>query len=293
MDLEKYMEFFQGRTDVFAEQQADGSYVPIRLSITKEDYEAHIRGEVTLGIYTIKRTGATKLICFDIDTLDPIPRLHIFRVLRQQGLGGQFIVEFSGRKGFHVWLPFENWCPAAVAYQAGRAVLQQANIAKMEVYPKQPTLDSAKEFGNLIKLPLGIHRVSGQKSYFLGDSDWTKVKPLTNDQVAELADLYEEPARPARRPIKVGDMTAYGRRALENECAKVAEAPDGDRNNQLNRSAYALFGLVAGGVLDEDDVAANLHNAASVAGLPVIEVAKTLQSARAAGMARPIGPKED
>jgi hypothetical protein len=71
----------------------------------------------------------------------------------------------------------------------------------------------------------------------------------------------------------------------------VATAEDGLRNDQLNRSAYSLYGLVAGGVLDESDVYDNLTEAAATAGLGAGETAKTLASARAAGMARPLGPR--
>jgi bifunctional DNA primase/polymerase-like protein len=53
-------------------------------------------------------------------------------------------------------------------------------------------------------------------------------------------------AAPPARPVSDA-VSAYGRRALEDEIAKLRAAPDGNRNNQLNKSAFALGQLAAGG----------------------------------------------
>ena len=68
----------------------------------------------------------------------------------------------------------------------------------------------------------------------------------------------------------VGDerRNAYGDKALVDECRAVACAPEGRRNDQLNRSAFALFQLVAGGVLSESEVRGALLAAAVACGLP-------------------------
>lgn len=289
MDLTRYMELFQGRRDVFAQQYTDGSWSPVRRPITPSDYEDHLRGEITYGIYPITNINSTKLICFDIDTMGADPRMELHKALNELRIGeNQRILEMSGRKGFHLWLPFQHWAPAGVAYRAGQAVLQRAGIEKMEVYPKQESLDRDKPLGNLIKLPLGIHRVSGQPSRLLGR--WTKVQPLASTQIKRLASEYQEAPRPVYQPVAGDKMDAFGRNVLTRECAKVAEAQDGGRNDQLNRSAYTLYGLVASGVLDEGDVYDNLTNAAAAAGLGMSETIKTMASAKAAGMRRPMAP---
>ena len=55
-------------------------------------------------------------------------------------------------------------------------------------------------------------------------------------------------------------------------------------HDQLNRSAFALFQFVAGGILSEGEVCGALLAAAVACGLPMIEAQKTIDSARAAGM---------
>ena len=63
------------------------------------------------------------------------------------------------------------------------------------------------------------------------------------------------------------DSSAYGKAALDRECAKIAGCPKGGRNNQLFKSAAALYELVASGTLDEMTVRNELFCAAVNAGM--------------------------
>ncbi|MDP9144409.1 MAG: AAA family ATPase [Actinomycetota bacterium] len=75
------------------------------------------------------------------------------------------------------------------------------------------------------------------------------------------------------------DATRYALAALESECQKVAEAPEGVRNNTLNTAAFNLGQLVAGGYLDGAEVTAQLTNAAAIAGLDMREIDATVPHA--------------
>lgn len=95
--------------------------------------------------------------------------------------------------------------------------------------------------------------------------------------------------RPVLRVLPGGrrDTDAYARRALEAEVGRVALAPVGQRNDQLNRSAFSLGQLVAGGVLDIEEVAGALYNAGVRAGLPGREVENTVRSGLSRGVQLP------
>lgn len=80
---------------------------------------------------------------------------------------------------------------------------------------------------------------------------------------------------------------AYGRKALESEASRVFMSTEGERNAQLNRSAYALGQLIAGGVLVRSDVEDALGRAASNAGLGEQEIRRTIKSGIEAGMREP------
>lgn len=74
---------------------------------------------------------------------------------------------------------------------------------------------------------------------------------------------------------------AYGQAALTGEADAVASAPQGQRNDQLFKSAARLFRLVNGGAcgISEHDVRGALYNAARACGLDHAEIIATLDSA--------------
>jgi len=78
---------------------------------------------------------------------------------------------------------------------------------------------------------------------------------------------------------------AYGRRAVELELARVRQAPEGRRNDELNAAAFSLGQLHAGGELE--DVQDDLLAAALEAGLPQGEAEKTIRSGWIAGAKEP------
>ena len=80
---------------------------------------------------------------------------------------------------------------------------------------------------------------------------------------------------------------AYAAAALRNEADRVQAAPEGTRNDTLNRAAFALAGYVASGLLDEGAVVDALHAAAGANGLGVAEIRGTLRSGMSAGKQAP------
>ena len=194
--LERYMDLFSGREDCFARQWADKTeekqgYVPVRRPMASSDVEEHLRGRKTLGIYLLRADATVKLAVVDVDLKKTFrnrklkgdeKRLlkrefsYLVSRLREEAseAGIKPLVEFSGGKGFHFWFFFSSPLEA----QTARRLLEQfkATIApdlsvfSLEVFPKQDHL-SGKGFGNLVKLPLGVHRLTGKKSYFVDCPD--------------------------------------------------------------------------------------------------------------------------
>ena len=82
------------------------------------------------------------------------------------------MIEFSGRKGFHAWLIFKRLVAAFKVINLMKLALRELETEtgmspKVEVFPKQVVI---KDLGNLIKLPWGVHQVSGKRSYFVDDN---------------------------------------------------------------------------------------------------------------------------
>ena len=79
----------------------------------------------------------------------------------------------------------------------------------------------------------------------------------------------------------------YAEAALEDEVKILGSTPTGNRNEQLNRSAFALGQFVAAGVLSETEVIRALSKAAMYAGLEMEEIRATIASGLEAGAKHP------
>lgn len=112
-----------------------------------------------------------------------------------------------------------------------------------------------------------------------------------------IADLIKErrasghtaatPNQIANTPPLDGGGTPYGQAALTREAMNVMTAPEGTRNDTLNKAAYSLGQLVAARHIDGQAVTDQLTMAAKAAGLPDKEIESTLRSGGLAGAKKP------
>jgi hypothetical protein len=79
----------------------------------------------------------------------------------------------------------------------------------------------------------------------------------------------------------------YAEAALEDEVHALAASPTGNRNAQLNRSAFSLGQFVTAGVLSEAEVIRELSRAATCAGLEQDEIDRTIKSGLESGKRHP------
>jgi hypothetical protein len=105
--------------------------------------------------------------------------------------------------------------------------------------------------------------------------------------------VTQPPPGPAPSPLAMTRnalAVPYGLAALREETARVAAAPEGTRNDTLNRAAFSLGQLVAGGYLPGSAVISSLTEAARESGLPDREATRTINSGMTAGTRRPRAP---
>jgi hypothetical protein len=206
-DLVRFLAFFGGREDVYARQWYSPSkdrsgYSPVHEPLTPSVLKRHFLGEVTLGVYPVRLDGYCVFSAIDIDiypsVLDTARADHAFakrlatklleattiarKLLKE--LGFCVVVEDSGYKGRHLWLLFDAPVPAKMLRELSAPLLTylrkfiDGDLLSLEFFPKQSEVKGAG-LGNLIKLPLGIHRKSGKRSVFL-DEDFAPIRrPFT------------------------------------------------------------------------------------------------------------------
>ena len=95
------------------------------------------------------------------------------------------------------------------------------------------------------------------------------------------------PSIPAPAPIHAD---AWAQAALDNELGAVRAGTEGVRNHTLNRAAFALGQMIAGGHLDEPHVTDQLLAAATTCGLTEREARLTIASGLRAGRQHPRHP---
>jgi hypothetical protein len=217
---------FPGRRDVYAEQGRDGAWFPVREPLDERAVRDHLAGTRTVGSYPVVE-NAVRLICWDIDEPDAekarAQARRIARILVIDELLPieSVAVEFSGRKGYHVWLFLAEPVPVLDAREYGRHIAERAGVPHVEVFPKGEVRDGG--LGNLVKMPLALHRVSGRRSCFV-DGRWSPV---------EDAEAFLRMRRPLPAPI-------FDARLRRVRAARPASRPPGTGARPAEHSGELL-----------------------------------------------------
>jgi bifunctional DNA primase/polymerase-like protein len=140
--------------------------------------------------------------------------------------------------------------------------------------------------GGCVLAPPSRH-ISGRSYRWLVSIDQVPLQEVPAALRVRLDPNPPTPTWPARAagPDLAGHP--YGRRVLADELAALGRATPGHRNRTLNQTAFKVYRYVAGGVLDEEDVTLAFTTVARAIGLSAAETARTLASARTAGLANP------
>lgn len=164
----------------FIVQQQNGSYKEVkRYSKSKKEYLTiltdstlckHLDGNLTLGVFAGKHV--TKFICFDVDTKEQSRKdADYLRNVLIYGfdIDDKYIhVSDSGNKGYHIELFFTDPISNKVVKEFYNRVLKHGKFT-----PKQIELRPLHQTG--VKLPLGIHKVTGRRCNFVNKDNFDEV----------------------------------------------------------------------------------------------------------------------
>ena len=241
--LDEVQRLFVGRMTAFAEQLPTGAYLPIQRPFTRDDLRSHLEQQHTYGFYLIREDNHVKVCCFDVD-MEGAPleeaydvALDIRRALRREGVrDNAMLVEFSGSKGYHVWVFFGEWVNPRLVRDWGKSVIAKAGVT-CEVYPKGDLPEGG--FGNLVKLPGALHLKSGKTSRVIVPDDITVERYLSGIQplhYREIKRLVVSKTPPARSPKAPKHFESDGSLL---PCAEHIVAV-GESEGARNYSMYAL-----------------------------------------------------
>lgn len=151
---------FVQREDCYPLQRADGQYGLVRSPLTDGAIVGHLKGNHTIGLYSAQ-DGTSKWVCIDIDICEPAAVLAVRERLGEHEI--PYLTEFSGNKGFHLWVFFSQPSPNRIARALGQAI-----TSDHEVFPKQDQIPQ-NGYGNFVKAPLGVHQVTKNWCLFMND----------------------------------------------------------------------------------------------------------------------------
>ncbi len=144
--LDVFSSLFKGRADVWGSVEGRSN----KEQVTRQNYERHLLGQVSLGIYPLLDDGYCHFAAIDIDIKDFELAKAVHAELASLSVPGN--IAHSKGKGYHVYLFAEDRFLAKEIRQVLFAVLDKCGISA-EVFPKQDTLDDVIKFGNYINLP--------------------------------------------------------------------------------------------------------------------------------------------
>jgi hypothetical protein len=201
-DLARYARLFVGRRNDYALQREDGRYRRAFERLTLDTLSSHLSGQHTLATYVIDETGCCKFAVYDCDLdngLEVLAGVQLF--LANNGIGSY--LERS-RRGGHLWVLLAQVARASTV----RAWLLPYCPGEVEFYPKQ---NEGAGVGSLIRLPLGVHRLSGQRYPFVSYQNGaiaptaaTLYKTLTWLQTVERVQVPQAISEPPRDQVDRG-----------------------------------------------------------------------------------------
>ncbi|MCL0035019.1 hypothetical protein M1N21_03840 [Dehalococcoidia bacterium] len=248
---EELLQFLVGRTDAYAVQQVDGSYLAIRKPLTAGLLEEHVAGRRTLGTYLVTSDGKARCGVYDFDERTDTVRQYLLWLKRWfQHWEIELGIESSGSRGYHGWIITKEFIPAFKLIKLLKLALHQLQeevgvSIRIEVFPKQAM---AQDLGNLIKLPWGIHRKSGKRTTFLGEDfkplpDWgaSFIEGLPVIGEATLDEILAEYPEEGREEAATPAQPANGKVALPCFTRMLQGVKEGFRHIASFRLAVMLY----------------------------------------------------
>ena len=177
----KIFDLFVVNRNAIAIQNDNGSYCTKYQRVTEYDIYLMLKKRKALGTYQqLYKKPYVKWICFDFDCRDKENSdvsglyndctLALCNYLKENEI--YFVNEFSGRRGIHTWILFDDYLSKKTAYEVLKAIKKGAKIDfdekkyGLDEFPKTP-VSKGNKLGLQVKIPLSVHRKGKQSFLFI------------------------------------------------------------------------------------------------------------------------------
>lgn len=220
-----------------------------------------------IGVVTGHQAGPHGLLCLDVDGPEGLASLARFE--EKHGELARVCVAETPSGGLHIFFQMES------DFDIRNSVCKVG-----------PGLDIRANGGYVVVAPSLVFNRQGQ----LASYKWVTELTLTEGQLPKAPKWLIKLVTATNPPSSLNQKataTAYGQKALDDECQAVALAPVGTRNDTLNRAAFSIFQLVGGGVIEAHEAEQRLRESARICGLSEREIEATLKSAKNKAVLKP------
>lgn len=195
-----FLQIFGGREDIYGREELNYGkrrcIKQIPEPLTEEVIKRHLDGRYTVSTYIQRPNHTVKYLIIDLD----ISKKHLLqegvetalyqylpeagraaqemlKILRGLGLRGY--LEYSGYRGYHIWIFFTEWIPTRYVTMLAERIdyLWNEKIPDItvEYFPNKGRMRNGS-VGQSLKMPYGVHIKTGKRSMLLTD-EFQKVQP--------------------------------------------------------------------------------------------------------------------
>lgn len=179
----KLFELFIVNRNAIAIQLKDGNYITKYTKITENDIYCMLKEKKSLGSYQqLYKSPYVKWICFDFDCKDKENpnllelykkcTLPLNNYLRANNIS--FVNEFSGRRGIHTWIIFDDYLKKTDAFKILKKIKNAVafnydeSVYGLDEFPATGN-SKGNKLGKQVKVPLSFHSCGKQSYFFLGE----------------------------------------------------------------------------------------------------------------------------
>ena len=171
-------ETFATNQSFYLEQKTDGTYRKKSGTVSIKCLEKMLRDKSSIAILQKNFDSSIKWICFDFDILksqldsdraerakEELKRCTAEFCLGLESIQIPYLLEFSGNRGFHIWVTFKGSIEYRAGFEFQQAILEQLDatydeqLVALDLFPK--TANPTTGIGNGVKIPLSLHSKSG------------------------------------------------------------------------------------------------------------------------------------
>lgn len=211
-------------------QRDDGKYAFVDQVVVEQEIKDHIRGQLVLGVpLAFTETGGSfvKNVVIDVDVIKEVWEKEGFKyedcaetvdnqiaLLQEQAdnYGIPYYTEFSGFKGKHIYIFFEDYVPLAKGFKFlhslfGPDMVRNIDPAMIawELFPKTDSAGSK----SMVKLPYALHKKSHKRAEWVDNCFPENGDPIQKLSIARLDELLSPMWAPVIQCKALNDM--YGK----------------------------------------------------------------------------------